>query len=430
MKRILHIPASLILSVMIVFSTAHDSIAQTRPSARDLRVDQSDRLLIMKNGSVVRGKIKTISTGHLLSTQRGRILITFNQAHFVADNLNDAYLRFRLEVRNPTVAVHRDLAEWCLRHKLFRQAEREMRDALRLDPENETVRRMLDRVQQQAAQADPKKKTIVKPVTFSNVAKKPEARSLSGLTQMTAKEFVSAIQPLVTSNCANARCHGPASNNDFKLTRVRLSSGTHRIATERNLASMLKFMDLDNPSQSEVLSVAKSSHVGQAMFRGRTGRVQLQNLSAWVNAAADELNPNPKKSRSIASRSERNRPQTVSTAEPASAFSQAARKGSSENEPLPIDPLLSAQVDENPARSNPIRSRSRDIPARSAELGNTLAAADNDAINRRPEQSPGESTQPTILSTNFQKLLKEKQPDAFDPSEFNLQYATQNRSNR
>jgi hypothetical protein len=415
MKLINRIQLLAVLACIAILCSANESFGQ-----RDVRVDQSDRLLIMKNGSILRGQIKTISTGHLLATKTGRVLITFNQAHFVADNLNDAYLRLRLEVRNPNVAVHRDLADWCMRHKLFRQAEREMRDALRIDPENETVRLMLDRLQQEIARQDPNKKPVVKQVTFSNVAKRPEARSLSGLTQPTAKYFVSDIQPLVTSHCASARCHGPAAKTEFKLTRVHLSSGTHRIATERNLASMLKFMDLDRPNDSKLIRVATSSHAGKAMFRGRAGHAQIQKLRAWINTVADELNPDRKTKEQIDRTNSRlyQRDALLSDATPTASVFSSSRSTNR----LPIDPLSMPAETGTAARSR--------IRARSSQLTRSREERPFNVPARDQQPPPEEATQPGILRSNFQKLLEEKRPDAFDPNEFNRRYAGRNRSIR
>jgi hypothetical protein len=382
--------------------------SQTRNSRPLVRVDQSDRLLVMRNGSVMKGKIKTISTGYLVSTKAGSLLITFDQARFPVDSLADAYLRLRLEVRFPTLPVHRDLANWCIRHKLYREAERELRDALRIDPENETVRKMLDRVQQQIARAAPNRPVIKKAATFANVGDRPEARSLSGLSQPTAKRFVSVIQPLMASHCGNARCHGTASKSDFQLTRVRMSSGTHRIATERNLASMLKYMDLESPHKSKLLKVTMSSHVGKAMFSGRSGNSQIQSLKAWVTKVADEMNPDRERT----------------------ALASLIRPNSAPNAPRPIQASVgdSAAVATRAPRStdaSPIAAALPPDVALPTETTRTKEPTAPVAVSNNPNATPTRPVQQSgILRSNFQKLLDEKEPDAFDPEAFNRQYSS------
>lgn len=408
-----------LMAVSIVGLLSSPVLAQTRSPGRPLvRVDQADRLLVMKNGAIMRGQIKTISTGYLVSTKAGYVLITFDQARFPADSLADAYLRLRLEVRFPTLPVHRDLAGWCIRHKLYREAERELRDALRIDPQNESIRQMLDRVQQQIARTAPNKPVVHTQAKFANVAAKPEARSLSGLTQKTAKHFVSVIQPLVSSHCGNARCHGTASKSDFKLTRVRLTSGTHRIASERNLAAMLKFMDLETPRKSKLLKVVTSSHVGKAMFTGRSGHQQIQSLKAWVTTVADEINPDRDRN-NLASLISASPLPAVSRVSNTSAFrSPNSRPRNAAAAPAVLPPDVSAPAnvavpgrDSRPSRAAAIlRSNPNERPAAA-----------------RPSSTPQQ--QPSILKTNFQNLLEEKQPDAFDPEAFNRQYAGGNSGN-
>lgn len=410
-----------IVGVLALAMFANVAQAQPRFSTPDVRIDDSEQLLVMRNGSIMRGQIKTISTGHLVKTDVGHVLITFDQARFAAASLDDAYLRLRLEVRTPTVAIHRDLAEWCLRHNLHRQAERELRDALRIDPANETVRSMLDRIQHQIARSEPQPEAT-KPATFSNVADKPDARSLSGLTQETAKYFVSAIQPLMISNCANARCHGSASETDFTLMHVRMNSGTHRMASERNLAAMLKYMDLNEPDQSKLLDVATSSHVGVAMFSGRSGFAHVERLRSWVTTVADELNPN-RKLIVAANRAARESTSTSATNDSASQFTSPTRRSET---PTPTVVGFPTALADSSSTEGTLDRTGTDIPIQ--DLLNSTRVPHIPIGPEAPGSSREHDASAVILRSNFQQLLDEKHPDVFDPDDFNLQYSGKNRS--
>ena len=57
----------------------------------------NERVLVLRTGRVMKGRIKTISTGWLVSTDRGNAVIPFEQVHFDADDLNEAYLRLRIQ---------------------------------------------------------------------------------------------------------------------------------------------------------------------------------------------------------------------------------------------------------------------------------------------------------------------------------------------
>ena len=104
-----------------------------------------ERVLVLRTGRVMKGRIKKISTGWLVSTNRGNAVIPFEQVHFDSDDLNEAYLRLRIQNGRPTVASHLRLAEWCLSQNILAEAARELRDALKKDPANETARLMLNR---------------------------------------------------------------------------------------------------------------------------------------------------------------------------------------------------------------------------------------------------------------------------------------------
>ena len=96
--------------------------------------NRRERILLMKTGRVLKGTIRRVSTGYLVSSGNGYVVIPFNQVRFDADDLQEAYLRLRLLERDPTVASHLALAEWCLSHKLYHESSRELRDALKRDP--------------------------------------------------------------------------------------------------------------------------------------------------------------------------------------------------------------------------------------------------------------------------------------------------------
>ena len=106
------------------------------------------RILLMKNGRVLKGDVRAISTGWLVSTGTGRLVVPTDQVRFDAADLGEVYLRLRIEIQRPTVATHLQLAEWCLGHRLLEEAARELRDALKKDSSNETARLWLHRVEE------------------------------------------------------------------------------------------------------------------------------------------------------------------------------------------------------------------------------------------------------------------------------------------
>lgn len=346
-----------------------------------------ERVLLLKSGGVMKGRIRAISTGWLVSKPNGHVVIPFAQSRFDADDLNEIYLRIRLQTANPTAASHLALAEWCLSQRLYEEATRELRDTLKKQPSNETARLMLDRVEKlvkrqinNEAHAD---------VRVDRVATNPDApkvRSLGGLTPSTAQEFVSTIQPLLSNKCGNARCHGGSEANGFRLSKLTPGSSRNRIRIERNLAAVLDYVTPQQPLRSPLLAAASSAHGGRTIFNGRAAARQLDTLRKWVTAASEETSQ-------LSSQ-----PLTVLSA-PDSDSDGSTQETSSE------------QIRRPPSR----------VPA--ADLNHpTTRAADSNSPGQK-----GTDSRDTRL-TSFQQLLKEArgstpQKDAFNPEEFNQRYS-------
>ena len=113
-----------------------------------------ERVLLLRTGRVVQGRLRQISTGWLVSAKHGHVVIPFDQVRLDADDIEEVYLSLRLQLlRNPTVGSHLNLADWCLSQKLLRKASLEVRSAIERDPANETARLMLKRLEAQVARA-------------------------------------------------------------------------------------------------------------------------------------------------------------------------------------------------------------------------------------------------------------------------------------
>ena len=405
-----NIPAAIGLSIVMLtaflFAPVRSSAQQRQlTAANPVQNDDSERILVLKNGGVMRGRIRTVATGYLVAAPHGYVVMPFEKVHFDADSVEDAWLTMRLKRENPTVASHLTYARWCLSQKLMKGAVRELREALDLDPSNETARLMLRRVDDEMKRLAAEKSGQTRAFVSVEAPRQPDdARSLAGMSPETAQRFVSQIQPLLLNRCGNARCHGSASTKrDFKLEHIR-GSGNQRRRIERNLGAVARRIDLARPSQSELLKAGFGVHGGQTVFVGRAGARQLQTLRDWVSAAAAEL-----------------RPAGVPAVEPAVIEKKsdwkelaAGRQAALPQAPsLPNSPsfdLFQDRPDEDREFPEPLTlERSsppdRDTPPRAA-LETTKAASEKEL-------------------SNFQKLLRETAPvnDAFSPEEFNRKYS-------
>jgi hypothetical protein len=394
---------------------------------RSSKPGHAERVLVLRTGRVMKGRIKTISTGWLVSTDRGNAVIPFDQVHFDADDLNEAYLRLRIQGGKPTVASHLRLAEWCLSQDILAEAARELRDALKKDPANETARLMLNRVDTEIRRRTPKDPEVEQAHDVVIITEQTpqleddEVRSLSGLSPESAREFVASIQPLLLNKCGNARCHGPASKNGFQLTRTRSGASNSRVVSERNLAAVLNDLRPEQNGRARLLNVIRASHAGKTIFHGRYGAGQMQTLQRWIKTVASELSFELASAEPTAFS---NRPAVPSRS--SAEVSDSARADSPAvasdrvQEPANGDSLVTTTAGQFPEASVGVHQNSaKRVEHRNAQ---NIGRPDVDAL-----LEPGSAKSPTPLS-NVQRILQEarqhvRQKDAFDPEDFNRRFA-------
>jgi hypothetical protein len=378
-----------------------------------------ERVLVLRTGRVMKGRIKKISTGWLVSTNRGNAVIPFEQVHFDSDDLSDAYLRLRIQNGRPTVASHLRLAEWCLSQNILAEAARELRDALEKDPSNETARLMLNRVDNEIRRRTPQEPEAQEPTDVVILTERTvevaatEVRSLAGLSPDSAREFVASIQPLLLNKCGNARCHGTAAKNDFKLTRLRTGASNSRIVSERNLAAVLNNLQPKPNSRPRLLKIIRGTHVGKTIFNGRYGAVQMQTLQAWMNNAAKELSIELGSTQQTAFSNRSPASTLPPSTDGDSQLARSTARGQIENGPSGVIAASGTTSAGNDSAVVQASARQAGIP--NLPLRNT-SESPSDAVSS-----------PTPLS-NVQRLLQEarqhvRKQDAFDPEDFNRRFA-------
>lgn len=401
------IPVTLLLARLI--SPPVPSLAQQIPltATNPVQPDDAERILVLKSGGVMRGRIRTVATGYLVAAPNGYVVMPFEKVHFDADSVEDAWLTMRLKRENPTVASHLTYARWCLSQKLMKGAIRELREALELDPSNETARLMLQRVDDEMKRQAVDRSEQSRAFVSVEAPRQPkEARSLAGMSPETAQRFVSQIQPLLLNRCGNARCHGSVSTQrEFKLEHTR-GSGNQRRRIERNLGAVARRIDLARPSQSELLKAGFGVHGGRTIFAGRAGAGQLKTIREWVNAAATEM-----------------RPAGVLVAEPAGqnkSRSDWRELAAGRPAPVPKAPTLPNSPSFDLFTDRPADKEVRLEP-------DSLPLQESTPVKRPALSQAG--IEPSVVAdkelSNFQKLLRETAPvnDVFSPEEFNRKYA-------
>jgi len=296
------------------------------------RDSSAPRLLLMRNGNVVQGKILRSGDDFFVQLPGGQMFVPGTLVRLACVDLQEAYehLRERAAAQSEAEA-YITLAKWCATQKLFVEARRELATALELDPSKQSARDLMTRIDILARDA--------REAEDSRGAPRPEparpksdknAESLAGLRPELSARFTRKIQPILTNNCAAAGCHGPRSDNGFRLQKVAHGASSNRLAAERNLASVLEFVDVDRPAGSRLLTVPRGNHGrgGKPVFSSATGNDQLAELKLWVQAVAREDSIRELKGRPVESAHVATKPRAGVENPFASADAEIGKRGS------------------------------------------------------------------------------------------------------
>lgn len=268
--------------------------AQTSPVASGSA--SAERLLLLHNGKVVKGIIRQSATGYAVNVTGGQMVLPFDQVRLEAADLEDAYRQLRDTLPDHTAAAHIELARWCVNNNLLDYARKELREALRREPDSTVAKNMLQRINDQLLTTKDVPAVAQRSGQFSMLGDaKPgiPPETLGGLPREAAADFVSKVQPLLVNRCATAGCHGPGSGNTFELLRAKLGKAPPKIHSERNLAVVLERLDLERPLNSPLLVKLRgeTKSFGARQSHGGLSVEQQQMLRAWIESISKKPDP-------------------------------------------------------------------------------------------------------------------------------------------
>ena len=254
------------------------------------------RLLLLQNGKVVKGVIRQSAAGYVVNVTGGQMVLPFDQVRLEAADLEDAYRQVRDTLPDHTAAAHIDLARWCITNGLPDYARKELRSALRCEPDSTVAKNMLQRINDQLLTTKDVPAVSQRSGSFSMLGDaKPgiASETLGGLPREAAADFVSKVQPLLVNRCATAGCHGPGSGNSFELLRAKLGKAPPKIYSERNLAAVLERLDLERPLSSPLLVKLRgeTKSLGARQSHGGLTQEQQQTLRAWIESISKKPEP-------------------------------------------------------------------------------------------------------------------------------------------
>lgn len=261
----------------------------------------TERFLLLQNGKMIKGVVRQSASGYLVNVQGGQLVLPFDQVRLEATDLEDAYRQQRDTLPDHTAAAHIELARWCVANNLPDPARKELRAALRLEPDSTVAKNMLQRINDQLLTTKDVPAVVQRQGQFSFLGDaKPgiAAETLGGLPREAATEFMSKVQPLLVNRCATGGCHGPGSGNSFELVRVKIGKAPPKSYSERNLAAVIERLDLERPLSSPLLMKLRgeSKSFGVRQSHGGLSPEQHQTLRAWIESISKkpELEAKPK----------------------------------------------------------------------------------------------------------------------------------------
>ena len=285
-----------ILMLIMTCVAQSDCVAQDDRVDAPLAVSRNEfGVLVLVDGRMLTGQFTPRHDGYEVEVAAGRMFIESERVRFLARDIDDAYKTLRNSYGAMTPDAHMQLARWCLTNQLSEQARREVLDALNLDPNRTEAKRMLESLLQSESRSASSQRTgsglTEYPTLREAVTSKVESRSLAGLSRSVAQDFTRHLQPLLMNKCGNSGCHGGRTTTTFQLTSAH--RGSNPSIAEKNLAAVLKQIDLRYPSESPILASLDAAHGGlpTPIFRGRSGAQQLGILKAWVLRAANDIAP-------------------------------------------------------------------------------------------------------------------------------------------
>lgn len=279
------------LFLVVFLCLAVPAAVQSPASAHTAR---SSELLLLADGQLIEFPFSKRADGYEVRFPGGPQFIESSRVLCVAESRADAWKHLRSTFPSLTPEIHLSLAKWCIRYQLEDCAERELLDALNLDPNRTEAMRLLEKVTgrrladssgkagQRGSRAIPGAPGMAAPAS---------AQSLGGLSTENARSFVRRVQPLLSNRCAATGCHGPGSASEFHFSSIR--NGSTPLTAERNLAAVLEQVEPVDPLRSPLLLKADQLHgeMQEPAFRGRVGAQQRQMLREWVEAAVADLHP-------------------------------------------------------------------------------------------------------------------------------------------
>ncbi|MBC7853384.1 MAG: hypothetical protein IAF94_08115, partial [Pirellulaceae bacterium] len=245
-------------------------------------------VLLLKNGHVMQGNITKAGDYFVLTLGKtGEVRLPAADVETQCVDLDDAYRYQAALLSSKKSEPHLTLAEWCLRHGLRQQAEDQVAFAKQLEPANVKIPQLELRLKTAAEVPAPSGARADSSSTTVGVKQLDE--TLAELPKGSMERFSVVIQPMLINRCGANGCHGPAAKSNFHLLRPSAGQMMSKRFSQRNLFTVLQYMDKDNPEESRLVTMPQEKHGSTlAPVFDKRSQHQLDDLIAWAKLLAKE----------------------------------------------------------------------------------------------------------------------------------------------
>ncbi len=261
---------------------ADDFVAGGQPN------DQS--CVLLKNDNVLYGT--AVQQGEWVIIRRDggtELKLPGDQIACWANSIHDLY-RYRVDHRSNLGPGSR-IADirWCLNHRLFHCASREIQSArqlLAVRP-NSTLARQLDSLEKRLISlmtVDTKIRTVSHQTTantdsLDQSGSQPDA-SRRTVNQGSLRDFTATVQPILLNRCGS--CHEQPNESEFQLSMPIAGVRATRRITQRNIQAVIPMINTANPNKSQLLAKAITPHGGGPAGLGPHDMQAINAIKKWL----------------------------------------------------------------------------------------------------------------------------------------------------
>ncbi len=277
-----------------------------------------DGYILLDHGNVIHGFIRPHLDHVSVTKEKGTEVSLPNRRILTIGNSIESLYDYQVQaIRRWGTGEHFQLATWCIQNHLLDQAIFHYQQLEKISTESAAFRQ-LDLQLKQALLADKAVQSALADAGIQvdsrdqNVAAKKTATSgdfaepqrmtasstketmtnpsddLQNLPSYVRRSFQTEVMPIVVMRCGQAACHGMLGKNDFQIMQP---VGEHAASiTDRNLASFLKHVRLNDPARSSMLEHAIQPH---GMQRNPSlnplrdeDKLLLDKIARWIQTIA------------------------------------------------------------------------------------------------------------------------------------------------